>query len=336
MTVDGSAPIAPEPFSPPLLRLAAAAVAWPLSGSISDVSRKDKPAAEGRPLKGLESAVEAPDSPLAPFDPRAKVSAALLTILTVSSFPAEPTPRFFAAGVYVLLLALVAAVGLRYLLKRCLAATPFIAMAALLPVLSGAAQWRRAGVCGRGSKPMPPSCCFSALAATTPVDHTLRAVGALGAPRVSRADNHPDVPLSVRPARRMAADFPSPRMPHGRQPRQMALSPVGEPACDGLRPRLERAERVTAAMILRGFNGSFPTLRRRRFSLSDWALGRWRSARRSHSKGKLDSAAAPRYSDSERGCRAPAAAAATAHRADRISDRLLVPHRPHHFLTVVQ
>ena len=222
-------------------------------------------------MKGLESAVEAPDSPLAPFDPRAKVSAALLTILTVSSFPAEPTPRFFAAGVYVLLLALVAAVGLRYLLKRCLAATPFIAMAALLPVLSGLPNGDVLA-CAVGIKAYAAILLLSALAATTPVDHTLRAVGALGAPRslvLTTTLMYRYLFVLLDEWRRISR---ARECRTGGNPAKWRFRLWANQLAMVFVRGWERAERVTAAMILRGFNGSFPTLRRRRFSLSDWAL----------------------------------------------------------------
>ncbi len=222
-------------------------------------------------MKGLESETAAPGSPLAPFDPRAKVSAVLLTILTVSSFPAEPTPRFFAAGGYALLLALCAAVGLRYLLKRCLAATPFIVMAALLPLLSGLPDGDVLAY-AVGIKAYAAILLLAALAATTPVDHTLRAVGALGAPRSLVLTTT----LMYRYLFVLLDEWR--RISRARECRTGGNSANGRFRLWANQIAMvfvrgwERAERVTAAMILRGFNGDFPTLYRRRFSLSDWAL----------------------------------------------------------------
>lgn len=222
-------------------------------------------------MKGVESAVQAPGSPLAPFDPRAKVSAVFLTILTVSSFPAEQTPRFFAAGGYALLLALAALVGLRYLLKRCLAASPFIVTAALLPLLSGFPNAEAAAV-AVAVKAYAAIVLLSVLAATTPIDDTLRAVRALGAPRAlvlttALMQRYLFVLLDewrrISQARECRSGGKIANRRFELWARQFAMVFVRG---------WERADRVTAAMALRGFNGDFPTLRRRRFSLSDWAL----------------------------------------------------------------
>ncbi len=222
-------------------------------------------------MKGLESAVEAPGSPLAACDPRAKVCAAFLTILTVSSFPAEPTPRFFAAGAYVVLPALASGVGFRYLFKRCLAAVPFVATAALLPAASGLPN-AGALALAVGIKAAAAVLLLSVLAATTPVDHTLRAVGALGAPRalvLTAALMYRYLFVLLDEWRRVS------------QARECRSG--GKPAAGRFRlwanqfamvfiRGWERAERVTTAMTLRGFNGDFPTLRRHRLSPTDWAL----------------------------------------------------------------
>ncbi len=222
-------------------------------------------------MKGLENEIEAPGSPLAFFDPRAKVSAVFLTVLTLSSFPAEPTPRFFAAGGYALLLALAAFVGLRYLLIRCLAATPFIATAALLPLLSGLPNGNLPAFT-IGIKAYAAILLLSVLAATTPIDHTLRAVGALGAPRSL-------VLTTTLMYRYLFVLFDEwRRISRARECRtggnlakgrfRMWTNQLAMVFVRGW----ERAERVTTAMILRGFNGDFPTLYHRPFSLSDWAL----------------------------------------------------------------
>lgn len=222
-------------------------------------------------MKGLEHEIEAPGSPAASFDPRAKVSAAFLTILIVSSFPAEPTPQFFAAGAYALLPALAAGCGLRYLLKRCLAAAPFVAAALLLPFLSGMPNGNALAL-AVGIKACAAVLLLSALAATTPIDDTLRAVGALGAPRSLVLTTT----LMYRYLFVLLDEWR--RVSRARECRS-----CGGPAAAGFRLRAnqiaavfvrgwERGERVAAAMILRGFAGELPTLRRRRFALSDWAL----------------------------------------------------------------
>lgn len=220
-------------------------------------------------MKGLESEIAAPGSPAASLDPRAKVAAVLLTILTISSFPAEPTPRFFAAGAYALLPAL-AAGGLRYPLKRCLAATPFIATAALLPVVSGLPNGSVLAL-AVGIKAYAAVLLLSALTAATPIDETLRALGALGAPRslvLTTALMCRYLFVLLDEWRRMSRAREC-RAADARVNRSFRL--LANQAAAVFVRGWERAERVSAAMILRGFNGAFPTLRRRRFSARHWA-----------------------------------------------------------------
>ncbi len=219
----------------------------------------------------LENPIEAPNSRAANFDPRAKVAAAFLTVLTVSSFPAEQTPQFLAAGAYALALALIALVGLRYLLKRCLIASPFIAMAAVLPLLSNVPNGESLAI-AVGIKAYAAILMLSILAATTPVDETLRAVRALGAPRSLALTTTLmyrylfvllDEWLRIAKARECRTTG---KPTNGRI--QLWSNQLAMVFVRGW----ERADRVTAAMILRGFNGDFPTMSTRRFTPADWAL----------------------------------------------------------------
>lgn len=219
----------------------------------------------------LEKPLQAPNSPLANFDPRAKVASTFLTVLTVSSFPADQTPQFLAAGAYALLLALIALVGLRYLLKRCLLASPFIAMAAALPLLSDVPNGEPLAF-AVGIKAYAAILMLSVLAATTPVDDTLRAIRALGAPRSLALTTT----LMYRYLFVLLDEWR--RITKARECRTTGKLVSGHFQLWSNQLAMvfvrgwERADRVTAAMILRGFNGNFPTMGTRRFLPSDWAL----------------------------------------------------------------
>ena len=222
-------------------------------------------------MKGLEGTIEAPASPLASFDPRAKVSAVFLTVLTISSFQAEQTPQFLGAASYAALLALTAMVGLGFLIKRCLLATPFIAMAALLPLVSGLPNGGTVAIAIL-LKAYAAILLLSVLAATTAIEDTLRALRALGAPRslaltTTLMYRYLFVLLDEWQRISRARDCRT-----GGKPIKRRLQLWSNQLAMVFIRGWERAERVTAAMILRGFNGEFPTTHTQRFSPRDWAL----------------------------------------------------------------
>jgi cobalt/nickel transport system permease protein len=227
------------------------------------------------------------DSCLHRLDPRAKLVAVCLAVLVVAATPAH-LPRLFG-GYYALIavLALLSRVPLPHLARRCMAAAPFIVMAASLPLISA---WLGPGPNADAGAPgllgyAPPEArdlslavlmkgfaailLLTLLTATTRFHHLLWGLHRLRAPEVlsvvaGLAYRYLFVLLDEwgRTQRARAC-----RSPAGLRMNRFSLyaKQIGLVFVRGW----ERAERVHNAMMLRGFQGRMPVTPVRQFSLAD-------------------------------------------------------------------
>ncbi len=222
-------------------------------------------------MTGLEGAAAAPDSPLAATDPLLKLCAALCAVGVVATFPAgigwrQPT-----------LLAVLAAVGLlarvpgRYVGSRLLAATPFIAMAAAIPLVSAVPDGQRVAL-AVAWKACSAVLLLSMLAATTAVEDLVDSLRRLGAPRgLALTANlmHRYLLVLLGEWRRVARARDcrtGGRVAAGRT--RAWANQVSTVFVRGW----DRAERVARAMEARGFRGDFPRPPRPRPRFRDLAL----------------------------------------------------------------
>ena len=191
----------------------------------------------GRPMRPVDDRVAAPCSWLARMDPLAKLCAALATILVTSTLPTAAGWRYPAVLALLICIAAVAAVPARYLLRRALAATPFVVMAAAMPVVSGVPDGAAMAL-AVGWK------AYSAIvtSVTARRNHPNR-----GSHRVAQAsgrtsrpgpDGNPDAPVPECAACGVATNRPRTRLPRIRAKRGSADSPLGESGSDGVRPRM--------------------------------------------------------------------------------------------------
>lgn len=220
----------------------------------------------------LDTAVPAPASPLARMDATGKLCAALGTVLAISTFPANAGWRY--AAVLALLSALwaLARLPVRYLARRFLAATPFIAMAAAMPLASAVPDGSRLAL-AIAWKAYSAILLLSMLAATTPIEEIVESMRRLGAPRglaLVATLMHRYLFVLFEEWRRIARAREC--RTGGRVARGRTRVWANQAAMVFVRG-WERAERVAHAMLARGFRGDFPKLRRTRPRARDFALG---------------------------------------------------------------
>lgn len=220
----------------------------------------------------VDGALPAPGSPLARADSLAKVCAALSTVLVISVFPAGLGWR--NAAVLALLAALLwlARVPLRYLLRRCFAATPFIALAAAMPVVSAVPSGADLAL-AVAWKAYAAILLLSLLAATTALEDIVDSLRRLGAPRglaLTAVLMHRYLFVLLEEWQRTARAREC--RSGGRLRRGRARIWANQAATVFVRG-WDRAERVAQAMLTRGFHGRFPRLRQARPRARDVALG---------------------------------------------------------------
>lgn len=205
----------------------------------------------------FSAGVAVPHSVLARMDPLTKLCAALGTVIAIATFPAHAGWRYPVILLLVCVVALVAAVPMRYLARRCLGATPFIAMAAALPFVSaieGGADlavlvaWRAYSAI----------LLLSILAATTSIEDLVDSLRRLGAPRglaLTAILMHRYLSVLLGEWQRIvrARDCRGGVRAAGSRTRLWA-NQVAMVFVRGW----ERADRVASGMLARGFRGDFP------------------------------------------------------------------------------
>ena len=226
------------------------------------------------------------NSPLHRRDPRAKICGVLFAVIVIASTPRGPLEQF--AGFYLLIAALVALsrVPLRFVVTRCLLASPFIIMAALLPFLSlwveGAGAPGASAFAGLDQnaeavrfalsvllKAYAAIILLTLLTSTSRFDHLLWGLRRLKAPEIL----HVIATLMYRyifillDEWRRTTQARQIRTPHGLRVGRVSL--FGKHVALVFIRGWERAERVQAAMTVRGFRGEFPLARVSRFQTAD-------------------------------------------------------------------
>lgn len=225
----------------------------------------------GRPMRPVDDGVAAPHSWLARMDPLAKLCAALATILVISTLPTGAGWRYPAILVLLICIAAVATVPARYLLRRALAATPFVAMAAAMPIVSGVPDGAAMAL-AVGWKAYSAIVLLSLLGATTPIADLIESLRRLGAPRglaLTATLMHRYLNVLLAEWRRIvrARDCRAFGRTRVRRTRLWA----NQAAMVFVRG-WDRADRVSHAMLARGFRGDFPGTSRSRPPVRDVVL----------------------------------------------------------------
>ena len=216
-------------------------------------------------MRPFDASIAAPASPLTGADPRVKLCAALCAVLVISTFPPGVDWRCGAAIGMLALLWLAARVPLLYVFRRLLAATPFIAMAAALPV---AASLPDGGAVAFAViwKAYSAILLLSILAATTSIEDIVDALRRLGVPRgfaLTTVLMHRYLFVLLEEWRGIS---------RARECRTGGTVRVGRARGWANQVAMvfvrgwDRAERVAQALVARGFQGDFPRLRRSRLT----------------------------------------------------------------------
>ena len=220
------------------------------------------------------------NSPLHRLQPQCKLAATVLFILAVVATPRE---SFWAYGCYaivVIVIARVARVPLRLLLRRLVIELPFLAFAFFLPIvgrgeridvvglsLSVAGLWGAWNILVKGTLGVAVTV---VMAATTPVPDILHGLDRLRVPRAFTAIagfmvRYLDVIAGE--MRRMKVA----RESRGHDPRWLWQARAVASSAGALFIRsYERGERVHLAMLSRGFAGSMPVLAEQTASRREW------------------------------------------------------------------
>jgi cobalt/nickel transport system permease protein len=209
------------------------------------------------------------------FDARARLLAITTAIFLVASTPPGVLRPFSAYIPLCLLLMSTARVSLSYLLWRALAASPFILLAAgLLAVQGGvtpsgypAGIPAALSVAGKG---YTAAFLLAFLTATTPLAELLMALRRLRAPHVLNVI----LAMMYRYTSLLSEEYA--RMERARECR--TVRPLGFTIFSVYGRQLgalvlrswDRAERVHASMLARGFNGVWPGVPERAFRAADW------------------------------------------------------------------
>ncbi len=223
-------------------------------------------------MREFDGSVAAPTSPLSGMDPLAKLCGAVGAVVALATFPADGGWRYGAVLALLAGLWLAARVPLAYLGRRWLAATPFILMAALLPLASAADHALTLAV-SVVLKAYAAILLLSLLGATTPIEGIIESLQRLGAPRglgLTAILMHRYLFVLLAEWRRVA---------RARECRTGGRVTTGRTRVWANQAAMvfvrgwERAERVAQAMLARGFRGEFPRLRPRHQGLRELALG---------------------------------------------------------------
>ena len=222
-------------------------------------------------MREFDSGVAAPDSALVRIDPLAKLCAALCSVLAISTFPAGAGWRCPAVLALLCCVAALSAVPGRYLLNRFLASTPFIAMAAAMPIASAVPGGPGLAL-SVAWKAYSAILLLSILAATTPVADLVESLRRLGAPRglaLTATLMHRYLSVLLEEWRRIARARDC--RTGGRVAARRTRLWANQAAMVFVRG-WDRADRVAQAMLARGFRGEFPRQPRPRPRIRDLAL----------------------------------------------------------------
>lgn len=214
-------------------------------------------------MRPFDAAIAAPASPLTRADPRVKLCAALCAVLVISTFPPGADWRCTAAIGILALLWLASRVPLPYVARRLLAATPFIAMAAALPLAASVPEGKAVAFAVVW-KAYSAILLLSILAATTSIEDIVDSLRRLGVPRgfaLTTVLMHRYLFVLLEEWRGIA---------RARDCRTGGTLRFGRIRVWGSQVAMvfvrgwDRAERVAQALVTRGFQGDFPRLSRSR------------------------------------------------------------------------
>jgi cobalt/nickel transport system permease protein len=220
--------------------------------------------------------------PLHRLRPQCKLAATFLFILTVVATPRE---ALWAYGCYALLLAGLARLGqvpLRFVARRLLIETPFVAFALFLPIVGQGERvevlgiavsvdglWGAWNILAKGTLGVAATII---MAATTPVPEILHGLERLRMPRVFTAI----AGFMVRYAEVITAEMHRmsvARASRGYNPRWLWQAKALASSTGALFIRsYERGERVYLAMLSRGFDGSLPILPQQAAPRREWVM----------------------------------------------------------------
>lgn len=215
--------------------------------------------------------------------PEVKVAAAFAFVLFVAITPREAVWAFAVHAAVIVAVMAAARLSARFVAGRLLVVVPFLAFALLLPFVAGGDQVEVAGVevSREGLWGM-----FNILAkATIGAAVSIVLAGTTEAPRILTGLERLRVPAAfttiaafmLRYLELLAGEVGRMRTAmaaRGYAPRWLwQARPVATAAGALFVRSYERGERVHAAMVARGFDGTMPTLDRRRATASDWTLG---------------------------------------------------------------
>ncbi len=212
-------------------------------------------------MSAVCDSVAATGSPFVSVHPLVKLCTVLATVLTVSTFP--PGPAWRAVGVSAVLAGvwLVSRVPFRYVARRVMAATPFIAMASALPLVAAVPDGRLVAATVAW-KAYSAILLLSVLAATTPVEDLVESLRRLGAPRglaLTATLMHRYLFVLLEEWRRIARARDC--RAGGRVTTNRTRAWAHQAAMVFVRG-WDRSGRVADAMLARGFRGEFPRLGR--------------------------------------------------------------------------
>ena len=219
-------------------------------------------------------------SPLHRLEPQCKLAATVLFILAVVATPRESFWAYGCYAVVVVVMARIAQLPFRLLLRRLAIELPFVAFAFFLPIVGGgervdvvglslsvAGLWGAWNILVKGTLGVAATVI---MAATTPVPDILHGLDRLRVPRAFTAIagfmvRYLDVIAGE--MRRMKVA----RESRGHDPRWIWQARAVAASAGALFIRsYERGERVHLAMLSRGFGGSMPVLTEQTASRREW------------------------------------------------------------------
>ena len=221
-------------------------------------------------------------SPLHRLAPEVKIAATFLFVVGVAITPREAIWAFAIDAAVLLVLLAVAGYGVRQLLARTTAVLPFIAFAFFIPFIASGEQtdvlWFSVSIDGLWAtwnilaKALIGFGASLVLAGTTPIPEVIRGLGRLRVPPVivsilSFMFRYLD--LIVEEMSRMRTAM----VARAHDPRWLwQAKPIASAAGALFVRSYERGERVHAAMLARGFNGTIPQLDHRVATSGEWVL----------------------------------------------------------------
>ncbi len=221
-------------------------------------------------------------SPLHRLAPEVKIAATFLFVVGVAITPREAIWAFAVDAAVLLVLLAVAGYGVRQVLARTTAVLPFIAFAFFIPFIASGEQtdvlWFSVSIDGLWAtwnilaKALLGFGASLVLAGTTPIPEVIRGLGRLRVPPVvvsilSFMFRYLD--LIVEEMSRMRTAM----VARAHDPRWLwQAKPIASAAGALFVRSYERGERVHAAMLARGFNGTIPQLDHRVATSGEWVL----------------------------------------------------------------